>query len=82
MRSSLFPRNRGVIVMRVIKQAILASSLLTFLAAAGFAFDDQNGQKKTPPKGKPPVVTPQPKGPPKDLPPEGKKPKRPDNFAF
>jgi hypothetical protein len=67
--------------MRALKKSVLASTLVAFLAVAGLASDWQSGQKKPPPKGTPPVVTPQPKGPPKD-PHEGKKPKKPDNYAF
>ena len=60
--------------MKSIKRIILIFSIVTGLSLAVSA---QKNDKKPPPKGRPPVVTPQQKDPPKENPSDKKGPRRP-----
>lgn len=65
--------------MKVIKQILIGFVLIVGMSIAAFAQKDD--QKKPPPKGNPPVVTPREK-PPRENPPKGEdRPKKP-GMAF
>ena len=59
-------------MMKILKKLLMCSAMVAGLSIAAFAQKDD--QKKPPPKGNPPVVTPQPKNPQR---PDDKKPKKP-----
>ena len=61
-------------MMKVLKQILICSAMVVGLSVTAIA---QKDDKKRPPKGNPPVVTPQPKNPPSQRP-DDKKPKKPN----